>query len=539
MDLFADLLDRLVTTPARNRKIALLGQYFSAAPDPDRGWALAVLTDGVALRLPLRRALMDLMAARVDPVLYKLSRDFIGDTAETVALLWPEPAVLTAAPRLGDVIARFQQTPRGAAAGLIATTLDGLDARGRWALLKVLGGAPRAGVSARLAKVALAEWAKRDVAEIEEVWHGLEAPYGPLFAWLDGQAERPDPGVKPTFRPVMLAHPIEDADFATIDPASHVAEWKWDGIRVQVSARGADARLLSRAGDDISAAFPEVCSAFLGRDVVADGELLVVRDGVVAPFNDLQQRLNRKTVSAKMLRSHPAFVRLYDLLIAGENDLRSLAFDVRRARLDAWHRANAPPGTDVSELVAFADRYDLQRIWSASRAAEIEGLMLKRRDGPYLAGRVKGQWWKWKRAALTVDCVLMYAQRGSGKRSSFYSDYTFGVWTAADETSGGDPGKRELVPVGKAYSGFTDAELKLLDQWIRANTTERFGPVRAVAPGLVLEVAFDAVHRSARHKSGVAMRFPRIHRIRWDKPAVEADTLALVSGLIAGPSGGT
>ncbi|MDZ4842078.1 MAG: cisplatin damage response ATP-dependent DNA ligase [Hyphomicrobium aestuarii] len=546
MDLFATLLDRLVITPQRNRKIALLAAYFTAAPDPDRGYALACLTDGLHLKIAWRRTLLELMAERSDPVLYKLSRDYIGDTAETVSLLWPDAQVTQAAPRLGDVVAAFRDSHRTRHPALIAAHLDALDARGRWAFLKLVGGAPRAGVSARLAKVALAEWSGHDVAEIEEVWHALQAPYQPLFDWLEGRGPRPDPGAVPVFRPVMLAHPIEDADWAGFTAADYVAEWKWDGIRVQVSAKGDDVRLFSRAGDDISLAFPEVRSAFMGRDVVADGELLVVRDGIVAPFNDLQQRLNRKTVSAKMLKDHPAHVRLYDLLIERGEDLRGLPFMDRRERLVAWHRTDPPRSTDVSDLIAFTSRDDLDAIWSQTRASAIEGLMLKRRDSAYLAGRVKGQWWKWKRSALTLDCVLMYAQRGSGKRSSFYSDYTFGVWKSAPTVAAPKPDRNvellttaqpisgELVPVGKAYSGFTDAELKDLDRWIRQNTTDKFGPVRAVAPGLVLEVAFDAVHRSARHKSGVAMRFPRIHRIRWDKPAAEADRLETIMALIDG-----
>lgn len=539
MDKFASLLDRLVLTPQRNRKITLLAEYFSVAADPDRGWALACLTDGLPLRIAWRKTLLDLIAERSDPVLYKLSRDYIGDTAETVALLWPDAEVRPASPRLGEIVASFRESHRSRHPALIAGYLDSLDARGRWAFLKLLGGAPRAGVSARLAKVALAEWGKRDPGDIEEVWHALEAPYSALFDWLEGRGPRPDPGALPVFRPVMLAHPIEDADWANFAAADHVAEWKWDGIRVQVSAKPHDVKLFSRAGDDISMAFPEVRSAFVGRDLVADGELLVVREGTVAPFNDLQQRLNRKVVSAKMLRDHPAHVRLYDLLIVGGEDLRGLSFSDRRTRLEAWHASDPPRGTDLSDLIAFASREDLDAIWSGTRAAAIEGLMLKRRDSPYLAGRVKGLWWKWKRSALTLDCVLMYAQRGSGKRSSFYSDYTFGVWkdgpaelTRSDDSA--PPVAGELVPVGKAYSGFTDAELKDLDRWIRQNTVDRFGPVRAVAPGLVLEVAFDAVHRSARHKSGVAMRFPRIHRIRWDKPAHEADRLETVMSLIAG-----
>lgn len=550
MELFAALLDQLVITPSRNRKMALLVDYFHAAPDPDRGWALAVLTDQVPVRLPLRRVLLDLMAERVDPVLYKLSRDYVGDTAETVALLWPDGATAGPAPGLGEVVSAFQGVPRAQLDALLAQMLDRLDARGRWALLKLLGGAPRAGVSARLAKVSLAQFGQQDVGAIEEIWHSLEAPFVDLFAWLEGQGPKPDPGQRPMFRPVMLAHAIEHDDWAGLKPQDWVAEWKWDGIRVQVAANAHGVSVFSRAGDDISAAFPDVCAAFASTHGVVDGELLVVRDGVVAPFNDLQQRLNRKTVTPAMQRSYPAHVRLYDLLFDGDADLRTQPFSARRPRLEAWHAIHAPPITDVSPLIVFESFDELHQLWSAPRAETIEGLMLKRYDSAYLPGRVRGQWFKWKRAALTLDCVLMYAQRGSGKRSSFYSDYTFGVWRRSsgdrsgteggsndggnDNDSGKDGNARDLVPVGKAYSGFTDAELKELDRWIRSHTVDQFGPVRAVAPGLVLEVAFDAVHRSVRHKSGVAMRFPRIHRIRWDKPAAQADTLETVLALVAG-----
>jgi len=471
--------------------------------------------------------LSELTSRFLDPVLYKLSRDYVGDTAETVALVWPEPrARANAEPTLSDAVTEMSHGSTAERTQTLGRLLDRLDASGRWALLKLLGGAPRVGVSARLAKIAVADAFGHDVSDIEELWHALEAPYLELFAWLEGRGPKPEPGAKPVFRPVMLAHPIEDDDWPKLSADDFVAEWKWDGIRVQIAAAGGDVRIFSRQGDDISAAFPEIRSAFLRHNCVADGELLVMRSGSIAPFNDLQQRLNRKTVTGRMLRDYPAHVRLYDLLFEGGDDLRAMTFTLRRARLETWHAAHCPPLTDVSELVAFETFDSLRAIWSATRADGIEGLMLKRRDSAYQAGRVKGQWYKWKRAALTLDCVLMYAQRGSGKRSSFYSDYTFGAWRS------NDAGGQDLVPVGKAYSGFTDDELRLIDTWIRANTTETFGPVRAVTPGLVFEVAFDAVQKSARHKSGVAMRFPRIHRIRWDKPAAEADTLETVQALI-------
>jgi DNA ligase-1 len=323
----------------------------------------------------------------------------------------------------------------------------------------------------------------------------------------------------------MLSHQIEDKELASIEPKDFVAEWKWDGIRVQAAHQGGEKRLFSRTGDDISGAFPDVVEA-IPEGMVLDGELLVMRAGEVAPFNDLQQRLNRKTVTAAMLKSHPAHIRLYDMLFESGEDLRALPFTERRARLEAWHRAHGPRRTDVSAIIDFASIKELETLWAGARATGIEGLMLKRRDSPYIAGRPKGHWYKWKRAPLTIDAVLMYAQRGSGKRSSYYSDYTFGAWRD------GESGEAELVPVGKSYFGFTDEELRELDRWVRNHTVDAFGPVRQVEPKLVFEVAFDSVHRSSRHKSGVAMRFPRIHRIRWDKPAAEADRLETLTAMI-------
>ncbi len=525
MEAFAELLHRRSYTPGRNAKLGLMAQYFRRQPDPDRGWALAALTDGLPFSFPVRRTIQTLMADRIDEQLFRLSRDYVGDTAETVALLWPDQADAAPAPRLTEIIDALELASRDQLAGLVAGWLDRLDANGRWALLKLLTGALRIGVSARLAKLALAQAWQRDVGEIEELWHALAPPYEALFAWLDGRAERPDTSQLPVFRPLMLAHPLEDSDLERLDLADFAFEWKWDGIRVQLVAKAGECRIYSRTGDDISRSFPELVAA-CRFDAVLDGELLVVRNGTVAPFQDLQQRLNRKTVSAKMRADYPAHVRLYDLLEVDGQDVRQEAFEKRRELLEQWHGQAMPALTDLSEVIAIADREALLALWNATRSSAIEGLMLKRRASPYLAGRPKGHWFKWKRAPLTLDCVLMYAQRGSGRRSSYYSDFTFGTWRATED------GEDELVPVGKAYSGYSDDELMQLDRWVRNNTIERFGPVRAVAPGIVFEVAFDSVHRSKRHKSGIAMRFPRIHRIRWDKPVDEADRLETAFGLI-------
>jgi len=522
---FAELLDRLAYTPSRNDKLRLLADYFASAPDPNRGFALAALTDGLFFRLPLRRILTEMLGPRVDPVLFDLSRDYVGDTAETIALIWPGDAHGPEPPRLAAIVEVLQQATPAQVPALLAHWLDQLDATGRWALLKLMTGALRVGVSARLAKTALAEWSGVPLSDIEEVWHGVDPPYGKLFAWLSGTGPRPEIGTRATFRPLMLSHQIEDKELQSIAPEDFVAEWKWDGIRVQAAHHGGEKRLFSRTGDDISGAFPDVVES-LPEGVVLDGELLVMREGEVAPFNDLQQRLNRKAVTASMLKSHPALIRLYDMLFEGGEDLRALPFIARRARLEAWHKTHAPRRTDLSGIIDFASVAELETLWAGARETGIEGLMLKRRMSPYIAGRPKGHWYKWKRAPLVIDAVLMYAQRGSGKRSSYYSDYTFGAWRD------GEAGEPELVPVGKSYFGFTDEELKELDAFVRNHTVDSFGPVRQVEPKLVFEVAFDSVHRSTRHKSGVAMRFPRIHRIRWDKPAGEADRLETLAAMI-------
>jgi DNA ligase-1 len=489
---------------------------------------LAALTEELVFSAAKPALIRDLVAARTDPVLLALSHDYVGDFAETVALIWPRREGVNAPPpALSEVVEALELTPKAELPALIGGWLDTLDASGRLALIKLITGGLRVGVSGRLARVALAEWSGQPVEAIEEAWHGVAPPYLALFRWLEGKAERPDPAEAPVFRPLMLAHPLEAADLAALVLADWRAEWKWDGIRVQLTAGPGGRRLWSRGGEDIGGAFPEIVEA-MDFHAVLDGELLVLRDGEVAPFADLQQRLNRKGVTAKMMAEFPVAVRLYDLLFEGAEDLRALPLDQRRARLESWHARTAPARTDLSAQIAFGSIDQLSVIRDGARAASIEGLMLKRADSPYLAGRVKGLWWKWKRDPLSVDAVLMYAQRGHGKRSSFYSDYTFGLWRPDGQ------GGEELVPIGKAYSGYTDAELAWLDRWIRNHTTARFGPVREVEKALVLEVIFDAAQLSGRHKSGVALRFPRIARLRTDKPAEQADRLQTLMALVEG-----
>jgi DNA ligase-1 len=504
MNRFAELLDRLAYEPGRNNKLRLIEAYFRAVGDPDRGYALAALTGALSFKHAKPGLIRDLIAERTDPVLFGLSYDYVGDLSETVALMWPKPPPCSAnaghnnppPPTLAEVVTTLRTLGKLELPGRLSRWLDELDETGRWALLKLVTGAMRIGVSARLAKTAAAALGEKDLHE--------------------------------------------DDDFSGLEPSDYIAEWKWDGIRVQAvagrDARGQlAARLYSRTGEDITRSFPDLLPA-LHLPGAIDGELLVMRDGRVQSFNVLQQRLNRKVVSPKLIKDFPIHLRAYDLLGDDGNDLRELPFTERRARLQTFVKRLDDPRVDLSPTIAFDswtwDDLAVARKDPAAAGAgadAVEGIMLKRRDAPYLPGRPKGPWWKWKRDPFIVDAVLMYAQRGHGKRSSYYSDYTFGVWTKGED---GDV----LVPVGKAYFGFTDEELIQIDRFVRRNTVEKFGPVRHVVhepdQGLVLEVAFEGLQRSTRHKSGVAMRFPRINRLRWDKPPREADRLETLEKML-------
>lgn len=509
---FAQLLERLAFTPRRSLKLAHLAAYFDATPDPDRGYALAALTGDLALRAVTPSLLRALVAERVDAELFALSYDFVGDLAETIALIWPAPPAAEQDAPLSGLVTELQASSKADLPARLAARLDGLGPSQRYAYLKLATGGLRVGVSARLARQAVADFGALDLAEIEEIWHGLAPPYRDLFAWATGGA-KPVSAARAPFRPVMLSTPIDPEGLAPLAAQDFVAEWKWDGIRVQAVSEGGTRRLYSRTGDDISAAFPDVIAAMTFEGAL-DGELLVRRGAQVAPFNDLQTRLGRKRVGAKLLQTHPAALRVYDLLLWQGRDWRRAPFMARRAALEKAVHEIDQARIDISPLLDFSSWDDLADLRAEPPAQVIEGVMIKHRASPYLAGRIRGHWFKWKRDPMRIDAVLLYAQRGHGKRSGFYSDFTFGLWDGAD-----------LVPVGKAYFGFTDAELKALDRFVRDNTTDRFGPVRAVKPEKVVEVAFEGLNRSTRHKSGIAMRFPRIARLRDDKPAAEADRL--------------
>lgn len=514
---FADLLDGLAFAGGRNAKLKLMADWLRTTPDPDRGWGLAALTGGLDLPGVKPALIRGLIEERVDPLLFRLSYDYVGDLAETVSLLW-EGRSDGPAPGLAEVVERLRALGRAEAPAVLAGLLDRMEAPARYALLKLATGNLRVGAGARLARLAVAAAFDLSVDAVEEHWHGLEPPYQDLFAWGEGRAAPPDLAARPLFRPFMLAHPLEEPE--ALDVRAFSAEWKWDGIRAMAVRVGEEVRLYSRDGNEISRTFPEIASA-MAQEAVLDGELLVRGESGVASFNVLQQRLGRKSVTTRMQAEYPVFLRCYDLLFDGREDVREAPLFERRARLQQLVARLDPTRFDLSPDLEAGSLEQLAELRAAPPDPAIEGLMLKRRDSPYVPGRRAGLWYKWKRQPLNADCVLMYAQRGHGKRSSFYSDFTFGAWAEDGQ----------LLPVGKAYFGFTDAELKWLDQWVRAHTVNRFGPVREVDKALVLEVAFDAIGPSSRHKSGLAMRFPRISRIRTDKPASEADTIATLRAL--------
>jgi len=537
MKAFARLLDRLVLTPSRNGKLTLLVDYFRDTADPDRGYALAALTDGLDIKGVKPALLKELVLERMDPILFQYSYDYVGDLAETISLVWepqaPEAESDQDLESLSKIVERLQRLGRNETRAVMRDLFDRLDTSERFALIKLVTGGLRIGVSARLAKQTLALYGDKDVVDIEGLWHGLKPPYTELFAWLENKVDKPVLSTPAIFHSVMLSTPIEDKDLPNLDPQDFAAEWKWDGIRVQLSCSGGKSRLYSRSGDDISGAFPDVIEAAQFNGVI-DGELLVGgtsrTNAPTRTFSDLQQRLNRKTVTAKMLDDYPVFIRAYDILFDGDLDVRPETFLARRERLSALVDQLEPRRFDLSPLVRFSTWEELEQLRAAPPDPVIEGVMLKRLDSSYQAGRAKGPWFKWKRDPMNADAVLMYAQRGHGKRSSYYSDFTFGVWTAV-------PGEGDvLVPVGKAYFGFTDEELEVLDRFVRNNTVDRYGPVRALRAepehGFVVEVAFEGIARSTRHKSGVAMRFPRIARLRQDKLPKDADRLETLVSLI-------
>ena len=509
---FSSLLDNLILTPSRNNKIELLKDYFSEL-DLNKAYALSILSDQLSFQFIKASKLREIVYNKVDKNLFDFSYDYVGDLAETISLIWPKSNKIRSQ-SLSLLIEKIQKLKKSEINTEFSKILDLLSNNERWTLIKICTGGLRIGVSERLVKTAIAEQYNKSLIEIEEIWHGLKFPYNNFFKWLKNEAQKPKISFKDLFHPMMLANPLDkEKDFTNLDPKNFQAEYKWDGIRIQLMVSSSGISLYSRNGEDISTAFPDIIENIEGEAVI-DGELLVGKNFKPSTFNDLQQRLNRKKATSELLQKYPVFIRAYDILFYKSRDLRKLKLVERRKYLEKFHSQYKKNNIDLSPVIKFSDWNDLKKFKNNTTDELNEGVMIKLKDSQYFPGRKKGFWYKWKKNPKYVDTILMYAQRGHGKRSSYYSDYTFGVWN-----------KKNLVPIGKAYSGYTDKELLKLDKFIRNNTVNKFGPVREIKKEIVLEVAFDNVFSSKRHKSGVALRFPRIHRIRWDKPVNQVVTI--------------
>ena len=537
---FARLYADLDETTSTTRKLDALQQYFSRATPENAAWAVYFLAGGKPRQAVPTKLLRQyaIEYAALDDWLFDESYHAVGDFAETIAHILPAPTRASSIGRAEWMEQRIAPL-RGAEPARIREALfsywDELDWRERFLLIKLIGGGFRVGVSRLLVTRALAAIAAVDSKVIAQR----------LMGWTDGRvqptatgflnliAEQTDAehqlrGGQPY--PFFLAHQLQGEPSALGEVDDWLVEWKYDGIRAQLVRRGGQSYLWSRGEDLITERFPELAAVRLPEGTVLDGEVLIWQpgSGVPAPFADLQKRIGRKTLSAKLLAELPAVLCCYDLLELDGVDLRGLPQHERRALLETEIEKAGQPQLRLSPVIQ-ADSWDeLAQLRSASRERSVEGMMLKAREARYGVGRTKdvGTWWKWKIDPYTVDAVLLYAQPGSGRRASLYTDYTFAVWD-------GEGQERKLVPFAKAYSGLTDAEIAQVDNVIRRTTIEKFGPVRSVKPTMVFEIGFEGIALSPRHKAGIAVRFPRILRRREDKPVEEADTLDTLKGLLA------
>jgi DNA ligase 1 len=527
MKRFAALYTALDETTRTSVKVAALADYFRTAPPADAVWAVRFLSGRRPKRVvtTTRLRLWAAEAAGIPDWLFDECYASVGDLAETIALVLPEASGGSDVPfhrwveeRLLPLRGMEEEVQRDA---MLAAWSE-LGSGERFVWNKLITGSFRVGVSQRLVVRGLADASGVEEGPIAHRLMGHWEPTPEFYARLlspdttDAEISRP--------YPFYLAYPLEEDPAALGEPERWLAEWKWDGIRAQLVRRAGRTFLWSRGEELVTDRYPELdeASALLPDGTVIDGEIMPWRDGQPLPFGELQRRIGRKTVGRKLLAEVPVVLLGYDLLERGGEDIRERPLRERREMLARVVEASGSSGRFLlSPTVPFGGWDELAKQKAESRDRRVEGLMLKDLESPYRVGRRRGEWWKWKVAPFTADAVLLYAQRGSGRRASLYTDYTFGVWD-------GD----ELVPFAKAYSGLTDAEIRRVDRWVRRNTVEKYGPVRAVTPELVFELAFEGIRRSTRHKSGVAVRFPRMHRWREDKPAAEADTIDTVRALL-------
>lgn len=526
MKAFADLFSALDETNKTSEKIDAMVRYFRSVPPSDAAWAVYFLSGRkpkAVVQVP-RLCLWAVEAANLPPWLFDESYDAVGDVGETIALLLP-PANASAVQPLHEIVARLHNLKRASEEKqrqIIIDTWAEMDTTQRFIWNKLITGAFRVGVSQQLVARALSEVSGLTV---EVINHRLMGNWEPSAEWYRAlvSEDTKDADISRPY-PFCLAYPLEGAPEDLGAVVDWSAEWKWDGIRSQLIKRGGQLFLWSRGEELITERFPEIPDAakFLPDGCVIDGEILAWRDGSVLDFGQLQLRIGRKVVGKKLLADVPVILMAYDLLELNGEDIRGRPFVWRRAQLESLLAGSfSSERIQLSPIVTGTSWSDLTEARAQSRSYNVEGLILKRLDSVYRVGRQKGDWWKWKIEPYTVDAVLIYAQRGSGKRASLYTDYTFGIWD-----------KDQLVPIAKAYSGLTDAEIAQVDAFVRRNTLEKHGPVRVVKPELVFELGFEGLQRSTRHKSGVAVRFPRMLRWRTDKKPQDADSLETVESML-------
>jgi DNA ligase-1 len=527
MKRFAELYDEIDRTTSTNAKVAAMARYFASAPPADAAWAVFFLTGRRLKRLVSYAAIGEwaLAATGFESWLLQECYSVVGDGAETVALLLDQlPArspdtELTLAQWVEDRVLSLRDRDSAGQQARVVAWLQSLDRLQRFILLKLITGEFRVGVSQTLVVRGLAQASGLPATTIAARLMGDWTPTAEWYTAVLSHEQSDEDRSRPY--PFYLASPL-DADPSVLgDPADWLIEWKWDGIRAQLVRRGGTVHLWSRGEELITHRFPEIAAAAtrLPEGTVLDGEVLAFRDGVPLPFSALQQRIGRQKQVAQMARAVPVVFMAYDILEDEGVDVRAQPLVDRRERLRT--RLESEGVLRVSPTLEAADWTALGDQRADSRSRGVEGLMMKRRTSPYGVGRKRGDWWKWKIDPYTIDAVLIYAQPGSGRRASLLTDYTFGVWDG-----------EELVPIAKAYSGLSNDEIDEMDKWIRRHTRERFGPVRHVEPTHVFELGFEGIARSARHRAGIAVRFPRMLRWRRDKKPADADTLETVRRLL-------
>lgn len=520
MKRFAGLFTEIDRSSGTNAKVAALARYFQEAPAPDRLWMVALFSGRRPRRTVTTTQLREWAAERAGLPLWLVDEAYpvVGDLAETIALILP-PAPGGGTRSLSDwigVLNGLGDRPEPEKRAAILDAWDQMDSTERLVFNKLLTGGFRIGISQKLMTRALARATGRDEADLT---HRLMGNWTPLDITWETLIEAENPGSDASRPyPFCLAHGLDTAPDQLGPPSDWRAEWKWDGIRGQLILRDGGHYLWSRGEELMTDRFPEFARArdFLPDGTVLDGEILAWDGAGAMPFNALQKRIGRKSVPKSLLTRAPAVLLAYDLLERAGADCRAEPFLRRRAALEHM-LGDLPPECPVrlSPQIGFEGWTELGTARDGARAHRAEGLMLKRADAPYNAGRRRGIWWKWKLDPLVVDAVMIYAQSGHGRRATLFTDFTFAVWDGDD-----------LVPFAKAYSGLSDAEFAEITAWVRRNTLERFGPVRRVTPEHVFEIAFEGIHESPRHKSGLALRFPRMTRWRRDKPAGQANTLS-------------